>query len=130
MTGENPYAPPVDADIVDTGDPLIEAADHRKLNAVVKDANQFWLAILLCILCSGCGALIIPIWYTVRLLQWNRFAVKYPDLTRAGAKPGSLSAKFQSSQWKLIVGLVFGCLVLVLLAFYIVVLLLFAPQIP
>lgn len=58
----NPYAP---AD-VDTRAPIgapssqgLSAQDLKKLEALVKDANQFWIAIIMCVVCSSVGALII-----------------------------------------------------------------------
>ncbi len=86
----------------------IPAEDLKKIEAIIKDAGQFWLAMVICVLCSGIGMFIIPIWYGVRLVQWGRFSSRYPFLLSPGAAPGSLPQKFTSSRWKLIVGLVFG----------------------
>ena len=110
MSSDNPYAPPAEAVPAAYRPPKLDAADHKKVEAIVKDAGQFWLAIILCMLCCGIGApLIVLVWYLIRLLQWNKFAKKYPELTIPNAPPGSLPARFQSSKWKLIVGIGFGC---------------------
>ncbi len=123
MPDPNPYASPTSAFAPDAGFTIpLDPADQRKIDAIIKDAGQFWLAIILCILCSAIGALIIPIWYLVRLLQWNSFSKKYPALLTPGAQPGSLPAKFQAAQWKLIVGLVVGALVFLFLIAYVVLL--------
>jgi len=112
----NPYAAPASPELgnLDPDSIVLEPKDLKKAEAVVKDAGQFWLAILLCTLCSVIGGLIIPIWYTVRLLQWNRLAKKYPALVADGAPQGSFRSKFKSSRWKLIVGMVVGAAILAL----------------
>jgi hypothetical protein len=71
-------------------------------------------------LCSAIGSIIVPFWYLARLLQWNRLAKKYPDLMLSGAPAGSIQAKFQSSQWKLIVGMVVGGCIFALFVLYII----------
>jgi len=127
MNHDNPYAPPTTAGAPIGGQsnhpfPFVtDPADRLKLEAVIKDAGQFWVAIALCIFCSAIGAIIIPFWYLARLLQWNRLAKQYPDLMLSGAPPGSIQAKFQSSQWKLIVGMVVGGCILALFVLYIMV---------
>ena len=91
MTEQNPYAAPSSAE--PSHDPLpvdLNPKDLAKVEAVVKDAGQFWLAIILCVVCSGIGALIVPIWYLVRLLQWRYLANKHPALLSTGATPGSI----------------------------------------
>lgn len=132
LNQNNPYAPPSSTatsyDASTTTGPMgdelpfvIDPADRKKLDTVIKDAGQFWLAIVFCFFCT-IAALIIPFWYMLRLFQWSGLAKKYPDLLVDGAPTGSIQAKFRSSQWKLIVGmLVAGC-VLVLLLLYIVLL--------
>ena len=119
MSEDNPYASPASSDAAPQPELQLEAADQKKIVAIVKDAGQFWLAIFVCLVCSGIGGLIIPIWYLVRLLQWSKFAKKYPALVNSNAPTGSLPAKFRSAQWKLIVGLVFGCLIFLLLLAYV-----------
>lgn len=115
----NPYAPsPVGFDPVS---PLpVDAATLSKIKAIIKDADQFWLAILLCVLCSGIGSLIIGIWYLVRLLQWNSMSKQQPLLMVANPERSSIAAKFQGAKTKLIIGLVFGMLMLFLVFVYIV----------
>ena len=112
----NPYAQPTfETYAHDPNQHLgIPTADLKKIQAVVKDASQFWLGILLCFLCSGIGMLVIGIWYLVRLSQWNRLASQYPILMQTDAAPGSLPQQFQSSKWKLMTGFSFGAVLLVL----------------
>lgn len=104
----NPYAPSANpaANIVGAG--LLSAEELKKVEAIIKDASQFWLAILICFLCSALGFVLIAPWYLVRLVQWNRFAQSHPMLLDPAAAPGSLGQRFQSSRWKLITGLVVG----------------------
>jgi hypothetical protein len=123
MQPSNPYAPPPATGTVSDQLPfVIDPADKKKMEAVMKDAGQFWLAIVLCILCGAIGSLIIPFWYLARLIQWNALAKKYPALTMHGAPEGSIQANFKSSQWKLIVGMVVGGVIFLFLLLYIVIL--------
>ena len=113
----NPYQAPnaVPALPVGTGaDVVLPEKDLKKANAIIKDAGQFWLACILCVFCALIGAIIVPVWYSIRLLQWHGLRKRFPALMNVNAAPGSLSKKFQSSQWKLIVGLVMGCVIFVL----------------
>ncbi|MFK8110921.1 MAG: MJ0042-type zinc finger domain-containing protein [Rubripirellula sp.] len=92
----------------------IPSEDAVKIEAVIKDAGQIVIAVLLCLLCSGFGFLIIGPWYLVRLLQWNKWAAKYPALTTPNAPKSSLSQRFQSSRTRLIIGLAIGSLLFML----------------
>lgn len=124
MSERNPYSAPISAsskaEIPQTRYP---ENDQKKIQSLVRDASQFWLAIVLCFFCSAIGALIIPFWYTFRLFQWSSLAKQYPSLTEQNAPKGSMEAKFQSSKWKLVVGLVFGGIAWILLFINIVTLL-------
>jgi len=91
-----------------------------KLEAVIKDAGQFWLAIILCLICNGVGSLLIGPWYIARLRQWSNLKKKYPALMNP-APPKTLQSKFQSAQWKLIVGISFGGAMLLFVIFYLIV---------
>ncbi|PHS09134.1 MAG: hypothetical protein COA78_12240 [Blastopirellula sp.] len=109
MTDENPYASPaITNEEAPQSDLRMDEADQKKIAAIIKDAGQFWVAIILCVFCIGLGGFIVPIWYLVRLLQWNKFAKKYPELVNPNSPKGSVAAQFRSSQWKLIVGIAFG----------------------
>ena len=121
---DNPYAAPPSVPSPGQAIPELPAADQKKVEAIIKDAGQFWLAIILCILCNGIGSLIVPIWYGVRLSQWSRLGRQYPFLLTPGAAPGSLAQKFVSSRWKLMVGLLFGLMMIGLLFLYVLFLVL------
>ncbi|KLU04964.1 putative signal peptide protein [Rhodopirellula islandica] len=82
----------------------------KKVEAIIKDARQFWLAIVLCFFCSGIGLVIIFPWYLFRLFQWRSLAQQHPFLTEPNAPTGSLPKRFQSAKLKLILGIVFGLL--------------------
>lgn len=86
--------------------------DLKKVEAVAKDAGQFWLAILMCIFCSALGSVLISPWYGIRLSQWYSLKGRYPQLLDPNAPPGSIQKQFQSAQWKLIVGICFGVFIL------------------
>jgi hypothetical protein len=96
--------------------------DQNKIEAVIKDANQFWLAILMCIFCSGLGAIIIGPWYFVRLMQWNSIARAQPILLDPQVPRGSIEQRFPSAKWKLIVGISFGAFIFLLTVLYVVLL--------
>jgi hypothetical protein len=124
----NPYAPtalPTDNDSSQI-DPVLLA----KINAIIKDAGQFWIAILLCILCSALGSVIIGIWYAVRLMQWNAIANSQPLIMAPNPAPGSIAAKFQGAKVKLIVGVVFGVCIFALMIAYVVFMVLVIPTLP
>ena len=110
---DNPYATPQIPAAKEVKPSQFPPNDQQKIEAIIKDAGQFWLAIILCLFCVGIGSLIVPIWYGVRLGQWNKLSKKYLELGDPHAAAGSLPAKFQSAQWKLIVGIVLGCLLFV-----------------
>jgi hypothetical protein len=117
----NPFAPPTPVtDSPAASQAQFDPAAVKKIEAVVKDAGQFWLAILLCIFCSGLGAIIIGPWYFVRLLQWNALAKHQPMLLDPSVPRGSLAQKFQSAKVKLIIGMCFGAVILVLSVLFLI----------
>ncbi len=99
-----------------------------KVNAIIKDAGQFWIAILLCILCSALGSLIIGIWYAVRLKQWYAIAKSQPLLMEPNVAPGSVASKFQGAKIKLIIGMVFGIVIVLALISYLGIIILVATS--
>jgi len=124
MSDQNPYASPISAPPKPPSAPTtidLEPKDRRKIKALISDANGFWLAIPMSILCYGCGAIVLPTWYSLRLLQWKSLANKYPALLIDGAPRGSIQAKFKSSHWKLILGIAVGCLLLLVIVILILV---------
>jgi len=112
----NPYAPP-ETDPMAQAVPMqgpVDQAVVKKIEAIVKDADQFWMAILLCFLCTGLGMIIIGPWYFVRLLQWNSMARAQPLLLDPNVPYGSLAKRFQSARTKLIIGMSFGAVIMLL----------------
>ncbi|MEM1069392.1 MAG: hypothetical protein AAGG48_13555 [Planctomycetota bacterium] len=119
----NPYQQP----IAPVGQPNFEAeqlnlspADVKKIEAIISDAKMVVVAVLLCLLCSGCGFLIIGPWYFVRLSQWNNWAEKCPGLLNENVSFGSLPQRFQDSKRRLIIGLVIGAVMLGLVGLVVV----------
>jgi hypothetical protein len=110
---QNPYASP-QADVTYASEAYADQATLRKIEAIIKDAGQFWLAILMCIFCTGLGAIIIGPWYFVRLIQWNSIARAQPMLLDPAVPRGSLAQRFQSARIKLIIGISFGALIFLL----------------
>lgn len=110
-SNQNPFAAPqtgMSSASGWSGDPQ----SSPKIEAVIKEANQFWIALLLCLFCSGIGSLIIGVWYIVRLFQWNGLARANPALLERGAPPGSLPFRFQTARTKLIIGVCAGFAIL------------------
>lgn len=107
MDRPNPYSPPMS----NYGPPrqgFVDPGTVQKAEAIIKDAGQFWLAILMCIFCSALGSIIIAPWYLVRLLQWNSLATRQPMLVDPNVPKGSLAQRFQAAKIKLILGICFG----------------------
>ncbi|MGB7326281.1 MAG: hypothetical protein WBD31_15515 [Rubripirellula sp.] len=117
----NPYAPSSGPAMALPAEGNLSAPELKKVEAIIKDAGQFWLAIILCFLCSGLGMVIIGPWYLTRLLQWNKMSKQHPFLMNPQAPPHSLSQRFQSSKWKLFTGLGFGLLLFLLLGLLLLV---------
>jgi hypothetical protein len=117
----NPYAPTPTPIGTEYAVPM-DAATLKQFDAIVKDANQFWIAILLCLLCSGIGSVLIGVWYLSRLVQWNSMSKAYPLLMVENPPPGSMAARFQAAKAKLIIGLVVGIVLLFLILAYLALL--------
>lgn len=127
MDRPNPYTPPLS----NYGAARPGAVDPRtaeKIEAIIKDAGQFWLAILMCIFCSALGSIIIAPWYLVRLLQWNALATSQPMLLDPNVPRGSVAQRFQAAKIKLIIGICFGAVALVISVVTILVLISSGPR--
>jgi hypothetical protein len=109
----NPYAAP-QAPPSAAPETAVDPASLKRIEAIIKDAGQFWLAILMCFFCTGLGAVIIGPWYLVRLVQWNAIARGQPMLLDPNVPRGSLARRFQSAKTKLIIGIAFGAVTLLL----------------
>lgn len=108
----------------------LSAADLKKAEAIVKDANQFWLAILATIFCSGLGVILIVPWYSIRLIQYRNIATKYPVLLTQEPPPASLADRFQRSKWKLLTAIIVGVFMLFTFALLLVFLLMLVAITP
>ena len=120
MPEQNPYAAPASARNSESPDEQfrirLDGRDHVRAIAIITEANQFWVAMLLSTFCVVFGSIIILIWYGVRLLQWSRLAKKYPELLATNPPPKSMQARFQASRWKLTIGIVFGLIIISIMA--------------
>lgn len=119
---DNPYAP---TNLTKYTNPPetelgIPEPDLKKAKAVVKDADQFGLAILLCFFCTALGLILIGPWYLIRILQWHSLSSKYPILMDASAPPKTLPYRFQRARTKLIIAIAFGGLIVGLVIFLVV----------
>lgn len=113
----NPYASNVSFpsySIDDNGQ--VPPAIVKKAEAIIKDAGQFWVAIILTFLCSGCGFVLVGPWYLFRLIQWNSISSQYPQLTEPNPPYGSLSQRFQSARTKLLIGMICGVILFLVLS--------------
>jgi hypothetical protein len=86
----------------------IDKATRAKIEAVIKDAGQYVVAIVFCFICSAAGFVLIGPWYWVRLRQWHALAEKYPSLMTANPEHGSLADRFQGAKGQLLIGMRFG----------------------
>jgi len=119
---DNPYAPT--SLTKHTNPPETELGipepDLKKARAVVKDADQFWLAILLCFFCTALGLILIGPWYLIRILQWKSLGARYPILMDAGALPKTFPYRFQRARTKMIIAIAFGGLIVGISIFFLV----------
>ena len=106
----NPYASPA-ATLGGNPNPnpySLDPKDLTKVEAVIKDAGQWWLAVAISVLCSAIGFMLIGIWYFARLMQWRTLAPKYPVLLVPTADRTSLPSRFQKAKTNLILGMSIG----------------------
>jgi hypothetical protein len=124
MAADNPYQPPVFADggmqASSEVDFPISPDDLKKAKAVIKEGDQFWVAILAMIFCSALGILLLGPWYFVRYLQWKSLAAKYPQLIASDSVRGSLPDKFLKAKLKLQICMGIGVVLLLLITAFIV----------
>jgi hypothetical protein len=124
MAADNPYQPPVFADggMQTTNssevDFPISPEDLKKAKAVIKEGDQFWVAILAMIFCSALGILLLGPWYFVRYLQWKSLAAKYPQLIASNSVRGSLPDKFLKAKLKLQICMGIGVVLLLLILLF------------
>jgi len=82
-----------------------------KARAIIDDAGQFWLVILICLVCPSIASIFTAPWYFVRLWQWSSLARNYPWLMQPDDR-GSLPDRFQRAKWKLLAGMCVGLITL------------------
>ncbi|MEM7477826.1 MAG: hypothetical protein AAF483_22805 [Planctomycetota bacterium] len=112
---DNPYQPTEFIQEPTPGGGHMPSANERALvTAIVKDANQYAIAMLLSIFCSLLGCLIIGPWYFIRLRQWTQLSRSQPFLIDPNVEHGSLADQFQKARQKLITGIAFGCVMTVI----------------
>ena len=107
---DDPYAPtnPTEQFSFSETELGIPKADLKRAKAVVKDADQFWLAILLCFLCVALAPFLIGPWYLSRRLAWQSLGTKYPVLMDSSAPPNTFPGRFQRANTKLFIAFAFG----------------------
>ena len=83
----------------------IDGRDQSKLHAIIKDAEGFWLTIILCFLSFAIACPFVAAAYARRLNHWSYLAKKYPELLASGVPRNSIQARFKAARWKLVAGL-------------------------
>ena len=116
MSEQNPYAsppviPPSVPSVPEHGIE-IDAGDQVRADAIINEAGEVWVMMIMCIPCCLAGVLVLP-FYAIRLVQWNQLANRYPELVASNVPPKSFQAKFKAARWKLTTGLVIGGIILV-----------------
>lgn len=94
---------------------------RAKVDAVIKDAGQYWLAILCCFVCTGVGFVVIGPWYYLRLRQWHALADKHVVLMTIDPTPGSVADRFQRAKGQIKIGLGFGAGLFILTAVWLLI---------
>ncbi len=113
----NPYlSRTVDPNAVPATPQQIGIANYEvvKIEAILSDAKQVGVAILICLLCSLIGSLLIGPWYYKRFKEWERYSRRYPVLLDPNAPYGSLSQRFRDARSKLQTGYIFGFIILLI----------------
>jgi hypothetical protein len=126
----NPYSSPEpepsrdsESKSFDVSQENIDPVSLKKIETIIKDANQLWLVIFMCICCTGLGAIVTGPWYFFRLMQWNSMARAQPQLLDRNAPDESLAKRFQYAKSNLITGMCFGAVIVLI----VVVAFLFGP---
>lgn len=99
-----------------------------KAEAIIKDASQFWLAIVVCLFCSAIGFLIIGPWFLFRLLQHNSLGRKHPNLIVPNSIAGSLEQRFQKAKTGLMIGVGVSVVTLLVMVAGILAMIFLSPQ--
>ncbi len=109
----NPYAAPQvesEADIGDDGKPIAMGIDvEKKVKAIIRDAKQFWIAIICCFLCTPIACAVVIPWYFNRLKDWSKMAEADPKLVQKDSPYGATAKQFRSAKTKLKIGVGFAC---------------------
>ena len=110
----NPYAASAVVSSAQVGSVVQDPMIIKKAEAIIKDAGQVLLAVLIGFLCTGLAAFVIGPFYLYRLFGWNKLAQQCPALLSPGSPPGSLEQRFQAAKGKLIGGVIVGGILLTL----------------
>ena len=106
----------------------IDPATVAKIEVIIRDAREWWAAVLLCVCLVGVGALIIGAWYLMRFVQWRKMAHQHPMLLNPDAPRNSLGQRFQAAQTSLLIGMSVGWLVWFLILVVIILAFALAPE--
>ncbi len=104
----NPYKPTLIGAEKPEREPLgLPEERQQQLEAVIKEAGQVWLVVMLSFCCGPLSILLVAPWYGIRLQQWIGLATDFPELNDATNRHWQ-AVQFRSAKIKLLVGLVVG----------------------
>jgi hypothetical protein len=130
MSFENPYEPTASLPPINGNANLdvnfaIDPVDRRTAEKVLRDADYFWVSILLMFFCAPLLTVILLIWYLGRLQSWTRLIATYPGLANPQTVYQSLPDRMQKAKLKLQITIGAGIFMLGFIALGLIVALIF-----
>jgi hypothetical protein len=89
---------------------VVDAQTFAKMEAIIRDSNQFLFAMLFSLFCVGIGFFITPLWYSMRLWHWKKLMAANPDLKNMAWEHGSVAYQFVTARGRIQSAIVFGAL--------------------
>lgn len=128
LHGDNLYSSPNATKTQNPKTDWVRIPDQEieKIEAILKDAKQVTIGILMCLFLVAIGGFIIGPWYFYRAIQWNSFSKKYPFLVDPNAARDSLAGEFTSAKSNLYLGVIIGAIFITIYTFGIAVVVLAA----
>ena len=82
----------------------------RKAEAIIRDAELVWVALLMSFCTCGIGSIIMLPWYLWRFASWNMINGSHEELRSSLSADGELAVRFQRAWGKLVLGICIGAL--------------------
>ncbi|MCA9105792.1 MAG: hypothetical protein KDA83_10225 [Planctomycetales bacterium] len=99
---------PYEAKEVVEAEDSIDDATRKTIEAIIKDANQLVVVLVMCLCLTMLGTLVVMPWYSFRLWQWYSLAGRHPSLMVYRPPLGSFADQFQRAKANLWSGLFIG----------------------